>query len=539
VLESHGGKRYLQYKERGFVYASEVELKLVKRPTHNFKKGDHILWNWQTIVDAVGTIRDILPGRKVTFVPDWGMLPYNGTQGANLRANNEHRGYLYANSEDLRLTTTRKVGDVVWARIDMNWREGKIDKIHHHCFGVNRSDNMPYRVEGWWLREQDVQNLPKSTPFKVGEMIEYAVNLKHNEWTVGTITKTPTTCDREGDYYTIKDEGFAEHGAGEDGFMRLEKDIRPLTKVWDFNVLKKGEVELEFQLGDKVEYRRHDSDVGTYTWKPGTITSLDPGDNICLYQVNGSWKLPTEVRKPESKPTESWCPAPLVKTPTVETKDPPQPKEQPEEEPMTPKVLIVDPEKQGELVLIGTGHHFDKVAETPVCLNKGKVVLGSYLLEVVGYGMDFYTDGVWDEVLWYYLPDNLGERIMKMTKNDLAEIQKRTYTLLPPLQGRCWRCENKPQPGENYCGEHLREKQKENAAIEALRKAHAAERKVAKAKWVAGAPRRKRIRRRIYGGLLAVVLYFAACDFGTLTPRQWVKHAAYTVGNTLKSIERK
>jgi hypothetical protein len=198
---------------------------------------------------------------------------------------------------------------------------------------------------------------------------------------------------------------------------------------------------------------------------------------------------------------------------------------------MTSEVLIVDPEKQGELVLVGTGHHFDKVDHVPVCYTKTKKGLG-YTLNVIGYGMDFYTDGVWEEVRWYYLPDNLGERIMNMKSDDFEEIQKRLYKLLPPLRDHCFYCAEKCQPGRHYCAKHLREEQIKQAGQLAARKAKEDE-------WKAGAPRRKRIRRRVYGGLLAVVLYFAACDFGTLTPRQWVKNAAYTVGNTLKSIERK
>lgn len=202
---------------------------------------------------------------------------------------------------------------------------------------------------------------------------------------------------------------------------------------------------------------------------------------------------------------------------------------------MTREALIKNPSKDGTFVLVGTGHHFDKVDLIPVCYTKTHLN-GGFRLNALGYGRDFYNDEVWEDVRWYYLPDNLGDRIMEMgsgamdADDTLLEIQERLYKLLPARLPSCFRCGERCQPNQSYCAKHLREKRISDAGQHMTRMAK-------KDAYKTGAPRRKRIRRRIYGVIAAAALYFAAYDFGTLTPRQWVKHAAYTVGSTLKSLD--
>jgi len=339
--------------------------------------------------------------------------------------------------------------------------------------------------------QKEADNMAKPV-YKVGDRVRTAHNstiCAPYQDQVGTITELPT---KDRDQYAVEMDKDLDHD-GVHIFYWTSKQIR-LEKADD-----PAKPVLQFSVGDHVETLYHGE------WVPATIAKIDPEDIVynCPYRVlyngNQMWRMAQNVRAVQPKESNDTAKPEGINTMT-ENKN----------------LLIPDPCKQGEHVLLGTGHRFDKTVLMPVCFDED--------YKIIGFGQGFHDNEVWDTVEWFHLPDNIENQISGMNSSTLKTIQKRVYEALPPKAECCKgkffgkTCGYRVAPNKTMCGRHVkqaREKQEENA------------------------PRRRRRRRCLLALVIAAVVGYAAIDMDTFKPRTWAKDVIQTIGHALKDVGSK
>ena len=280
-----------------------------------------------------------------------------------------------------------------------------------------------------------------------------------------------------------------------------------------------------FKKGDRVEAVRWiDSNKGHIKWYPGTVITA-MGTPATNYNVQFDHVVPPGGSFDEWNVVDGYI-RPLNKTKKIDKKET-DPTAKPEgSNPM--KQLIPNPLKEGELILYGTGHHFNSIEQVPICFDADPDQNKD--AKIIGYGDDFFKNEPWAHSVFLFLPDNLNDRILDMSVKNLCEVRKRIGAQFPPQgysdTGNCRRCSRvKAMPGSKYC---YNCRQKEAIKVKRLEDR--------KARKVRNAPKWRRRRRLLYALILMGGLAYASVDFKTGNLRSWAKNTAQSAGHFLKDL---
>ena len=460
--------------------------------------------------------------------------------------------YIQALKESHKETHDRLVTieDAVRAVVELN------KQVSKHITAMNTMDPSKWtsREEEKVLKEK-IELIPKEVEdmtygYRIGEKVEYRdINIE-NVWHTGTILQLPRQTDDLDPTYKIRDNSSGYT------FARSEYNIRPCTTLKKTQEKETITAEPEIKEGDTVEIICTNS---TRTGERGTV----------LEQGSWSYLIGLEGAKMRFEPKELKRIPPVYTAKSDFKKGDPvyldikgtikEPSFTAKPEGITAmKPLIPNPDTSLEIrlddvkMLAGTGHRFVDIVYMPVCYDCRIENPVGIIPKVLGCGKDFYQNETWEASEYMYLPDNICSRACEMSRADLLEVQRRIWEQFPSLNKDCWRssCQKAAMPNSHYCYRHHQEKQQdeidkqrkiaEKKAEEAQEaKDKACRKEIERAAWKKDAPRRKRLRRKIYAAVLAAALTYGAVDIQAFDLRPWTKAALQTIGHTLKDLGEK
>jgi hypothetical protein len=200
-------------------------------------------------------------------------------------------------------------------------------------------------------------------------------------------------------------------------------------------------------------------------------------------------------------------------------------------------MLIKNPSTKGVWSLLGAGHRFDSLVRVRLCVKHPNHELKEDG-KLLGWGDNFYENGIYDSVLDVFLPDNVNPA--DYTLEEMCAISEKVGKVFPPKCKECEYCYQRAMPGSHYCADCV-EKAKARTVRDSKRLAELRARKdELRARKVerraARAPKVRAARRMIAVATLVAALGYAAVDTNTWKARSWVKGTLTYVGQMMKSI---
>jgi hypothetical protein len=200
-------------------------------------------------------------------------------------------------------------------------------------------------------------------------------------------------------------------------------------------------------------------------------------------------------------------------------------------------MLIKNPSTKGVWSLLGAGHRFNSLVRVRLCVKHPNHELKEDG-KLLGWGDNFYENGIYDSVLDVFLPDNVNPA--DYTLEEMCAISEKVGKVFPPKCKECEYCYQRAMPGSHYCADCV-EKAKARTVRDSKRVAELRARKdELRARKVerraARAPKVRAARRMIAVATLVAALGYAAVDTNTWKARSWVKGTLTYVGQMMKSI---